>query len=72
MRNKFHRICKSQYFENPRKISFFDGDCHLVVTTFGAELKIKKNSNVLTNCMIENIYNISLLCKQVHSKSPFP
>ena len=52
--DKISTTCKNQYFENPRKISSFDEDCHLAVTTFRAELTIKKHSNVLTYYMIEN------------------
>ena len=47
-------ICKNQYFENPKQNSTFDRDPHLAVTTFKAELTIKKHSNILTYYMIEN------------------
>ena len=54
MRKKLPTICKNQYFENPRKMSSFDGDRHLAVTTIRAELAIKNHSNILTYYMIEN------------------
>ena len=70
MRNKLHTTCKNQYFENPRKISSFDGDHLLTVTTLRGKLTIKKHTNVLTSCMFyykiqikSLIYIISLLCK---------
>ena len=45
---------QSQYFEDQTKKIPFDENGHLAVTTFRAELTIKKHLNVQTNCLIEN------------------